>query len=208
MSENLPDKSADDFKQRTAIAMRNYADPTDNIKNPFEVVQSLIAGLIPLKDGEEIQEEEDEKETKALTRMAFDQIVTFLGISQDFIAPIGEKLKDDHSWEFISRKYKLNAKELEKAYDKLIEDPVRTEAVMRLAFPWDRNVQYLELLFTEAIADGLRRGEFKTIELYAKISKRITDGKGPMISINNQVANIEDRKNSLKSKLTMVHEKD
>ena len=210
MSESkLPDKKAPDFGRRTAIAKRLYSESTD-IKNPFEQVESLIAGLVPIEYPEvaEGEDEEKEKEHKAISRMAFDRIIAFLGISQDFIAPLGEKFQDDSTWEFLSKKYKLSAKELEESYDKLIVDPVRMEAVLRLAFPWERNTPYLELLFTEAIAYGLRKGEFKTIELYAKISKRIADGKGPQININNQIAAIEERKSSLKSRLTLMHEKD
>ena len=199
MSENLPDKKAPDFKQRTALAKRHHGGDTKNLSAQIE---SLVAGLIPGDPPEE------GGETEAVTRLAFDQILAFLRISQDFIKPLAEKFTDDPSWEFLSNKYKLHAKELEKTYDDLITDPVRFEAVLRLAFPWERNAEYLELLFTEAVAEGLRKRDFKTIELYAKISKRIADGKGPSININNQIANFEERKQSLRDKLRVVQQKD
>lgn len=202
--ETLPQEQKGDFKRRTAIAKRNYAAEGGNITQPFEQIERLIAGLVPIKNGEAA---EGEEEGAAISRMAYDCIISFLGISQDFLAPIAEKFTDDPTWEFLSRKYKLDKKELEATYDKVAEDPVRLEAILRLAKPWERSEQYLELLFTEAVAAKLREGDYKTLELYAKITKRIADGKGPMIQINQDIAAAE-AKNAIGSRLRILHEKD
>ena len=177
MAKKLP-KTDSGHARRTAIAARVWIDEAGDAT---ETVQGIIKSLVP---GSE-RPDGEEKPGK-VSRLAYDMLLSYVGVSQDLLEPVAERFLEDRSFEFVAKKHHISEKKLREVYNAVVADSVRLELLLRLARPWERAGPHLELLFTKAVEDGLRAGDFKTIELYAKIKKYIADGKGPQINILNQ----------------------